>query len=678
MSALTSVFDAPAATALAWTLLHFVWQGAVLAAGFVLVSRHARRGPSARYAAGVATLAAMLAAPAATYLVVTSGGLTGGPAAIAAVPAAAPVPFAATTSATLPSAAGGAGTETAARPWAPSMTATVVGLWMLGVCVFAMRLAGGWIVARRLVVGERLQAGAEIQSAADRLSRRMGIDRVVRVVQSSGVTVPMMIGWLKPIVLLPAAVLAGLAPAQIEALLAHELAHVRRHDYAVNLLQSVVETLLFYHPAVWWVSHRVRVEREHCCDDLAVAMCDRLAYATALGDLAVLSAPASPALAATGGSLVDRIRRIVEPSGHVGDTGSGWLPVLAFVILSSTVIPIAVTSGGAVENGAQSGAAATPSAGARVRTSGPVTPEGVAGGVSGGMPQGVAHGAAGGVQGGVQGGVPGGVTAGVPGGVAGGVTAGSEEGVTGVIASAQNDVQAADARERQLRELAEKSEAIEREVRQRLIEIQKQTEALALERVDSRLKLQLGRLSTELEALNKQHTRLKERAEVGLADPAALASIESRMAALQQEIAAAARDRTIDATQVELRAMRARVDAEFARAMEEHLRAQRNLEALLTTGARETRTALLAGTVEAGETDPVRAGDVLVIEIHGEPDVPRAYAVQKDGTIRLPLSAPLRVQGLTAAGVAQALVRQLSARGLEHPSVTVKLKKLRS
>ena len=93
------------------------------------------------------------------------------------------------------------------------------------------------------------------------------------------------------------------------------------------------------------------------------------------------------------------------------------------------------------------------------------------------------------------------------------------------------------------------------------------------------------------------------------------------------------------------------------------------------TDARETRTALLAGTVEAGEADPVRAGDVLVIEIHGEPDVPRAYAVQQDGTIRLPLSAPLRVQGLTAAGVAQEVDKQLCARGPEHPSVTVKLRR---
>ena len=94
--------------------------------------------------------------------------------------------------------------------------------------------------------------------------------RSVRLLESARVSVPIVVGWIKPTLLVPAAVLGGLAPSELEAVLAHELAHIRRHDYLVNLLQSAVETLLFYHPGVWWVSHVVRVEREHCCDDLAV------------------------------------------------------------------------------------------------------------------------------------------------------------------------------------------------------------------------------------------------------------------------------------------------------------------------------------------------------------------------------------------------------------------------
>jgi beta-lactamase regulating signal transducer with metallopeptidase domain len=95
----------------------------------------------------------------------------------------------------------------------------------------------------------------------------------VSLLESTDLGVPAVFGWLKPVVLLPAAAAAGLTPQQLELLLAHELAHVRRNDYFVNLLQSVVETLLFYHPAVWWVSARVREEREHCCDDVALAAC---------------------------------------------------------------------------------------------------------------------------------------------------------------------------------------------------------------------------------------------------------------------------------------------------------------------------------------------------------------------------------------------------------------------
>ena len=108
-----------------------------------------------------------------------------------------------------------------------------------------------------------------------------------------------LIGWLRPVILFPASALTGLSAEQLEALLAHELAHIRRYDYLVNLLQTTVETLFFYHPAVWWVSAQVRQEREHCCDDLAVAACgDVLTYARALTALEQLRG-SEPQLAAS-------------------------------------------------------------------------------------------------------------------------------------------------------------------------------------------------------------------------------------------------------------------------------------------------------------------------------------------------------------------------------------------
>jgi uncharacterized protein involved in exopolysaccharide biosynthesis len=128
------------------------------------------------------------------------------------------------------------------------------------------------------------------------------------------------IGWLRPVILLPFSSLVGLAPGQIEAILVHELAHIRRFDHLVNLFQCLVETLMFYHPVLWWLTNWVRDERENCCDDVVLSVCsDRLAYARALATLEEYRSPLSPlALAATDGSLLGRIRRLlgvpVEPS----------------------------------------------------------------------------------------------------------------------------------------------------------------------------------------------------------------------------------------------------------------------------------------------------------------------------------------------------------------------------
>jgi hypothetical protein len=161
----------------------------------------------------------------------------------------------------------------------------------------------------------------------------------VQVVQSTLVQVPGVVGWLKPLILLPCGVAHGLTPAQLEGVLAHELAHVCRHDYLVNLLQTLAETLLFYHPAVWWVSHQMRLEREDCCDDLALAVCDRGQFARALLALAELRGglPA-PAMAASGGSLLARIRRIVQ-GAPLGDArASGAAPAACLLMIVVTLV----------------------------------------------------------------------------------------------------------------------------------------------------------------------------------------------------------------------------------------------------------------------------------------------------------------------------------------------------
>src|SRR5262249_61594690 len=139
------------------------------------------------------------------------------------------------------------------------------------------RLLMGCMCASALRRSRHAVVLTEWQQTLDRLIERMHLSRSVRLLATDRVDSPSVIGWLRPVILVPVGVLCGLAPEQVEALLAHELAHIRRHDYLVNVLQGIVESLLFYHPAVWWISNQIRAEREHCCDDLAVAAsCDAL------------------------------------------------------------------------------------------------------------------------------------------------------------------------------------------------------------------------------------------------------------------------------------------------------------------------------------------------------------------------------------------------------------------
>jgi beta-lactamase regulating signal transducer with metallopeptidase domain len=641
MTALSALLGSPAATTLAWTLLHFLWQGAVLAAALLLVTRYARLTADGRYAAGVATLALMLAAPVATFVALSPRVEPIAPAIVPATAAAIDAGVPVQPELLRESAAASAGEL--------SIGAVVVALWAAGVLVLATRLLGGWVLARRLVRRAAAPVAPEIESMAVRIAGRLALDRVVRVAQSSAVAVPVMVGWLKPVVLFPASVLAGLSPTQIEALLAHELAHVRRHDYLVNLLQSAVETMLFYHPAVWWVSRRVRVEREHCCDDLALSVCDRLVYATALSDLAALSAPPRVALAATDGSLLQRVRRILageDAEAH----GSGWLPVLAVVILASLIVPASMMATAADESPDQvvveqdvteSRAEHEPLAERRQRAAG------VAGGVPGGVP--------GGVVGGVVGGVLGGVAEGVP------------------VEQERPIRYALELQAEQTRELAEMQRAAE----MRLRELERERQQIEEARLESRYRAETLALQAELTALADQRARMKRQVEVGTLNPTELNQVEQQLRMLEQRLRALSTEHELDRRELELRRQQSEQMRELERAMVENERAERSVRSAaerareIVADRRTTAESVVGQAAPLGREEPIRAGDVLVIDIHGEPDVPRAYTVAADGTIRLPLSRPMRVAGLTAAGVEQEIVKRLSARGLERVAAEV-------
>ena len=159
----------------------------------------------------------------------------------------------------------------------------VVWFWLAGVIAMSIWSAAGWFIAQRLKRRSNRVLPEIWQSRMATLAGQLGIRRGIRLCESTLAQVPAVIGWIRPVILIPAGALINLSAQELEAVLAHELAHIRRFDYVANLLQSAIEALLFYHPAMWWIAKRIRAERENCCDDLAIAACgDRVVYARAL------------------------------------------------------------------------------------------------------------------------------------------------------------------------------------------------------------------------------------------------------------------------------------------------------------------------------------------------------------------------------------------------------------
>jgi beta-lactamase regulating signal transducer with metallopeptidase domain len=353
MNAIAALLDKPIFQALGWTLIHFIWQGALIAILYASVSVLLRRfSANVRYTAACGAMLLMLIAPATTMFVLggaaensaasslvmetTAGEETMGAVEVSSagnlIPAVqsevAPVP---------------APQPNSMKRWAqdrlPRAMPWLLALWFAGVLSFSLRFAGGLVTVHRL---KRTEASTNVQLWQEQLaslSKRLKVSRPVRLFESALVEVPTVIGWLRPVILLPATALTGLSAEQLEALLAHELAHIRRYDYLINLVQTSIETLFFYHPAVWWVSAQVRQEREHCCDDLAVVACgDVLIYARALTALEQMRCPATTqlAVAASGGSLLVRIQRLLRgraPAFYGFESGFAGVIALATIFI---------------------------------------------------------------------------------------------------------------------------------------------------------------------------------------------------------------------------------------------------------------------------------------------------------------------------------------------------------
>ena len=309
----------PLARALGWTLIHSLWEGALISAALAIVLGLTRSARARHFAACIAMLS-VVAAISITFLRLMPEGMHG---LAGAGPLALPwnaAPLQATAHAN-------SGFSTVV-PW-------LAPLWLLGVWVFVLAQIAGWISVSRLRSRGVCCAPERWQNELARLRARLRLSRPVQLLESCLADVPMVVGHIRPVILMPIGLLAGLPINQVEAILLHELAHIRRCDYLVNVLQRAVESLLFYHPAVWWISRVIRTERENCCDDLVVATSGNAQeYALALTAIEEHRWPGRhAALAATGGNLVKRIHRLLYPKA----ANAVWAPLLAAIILATAL-----------------------------------------------------------------------------------------------------------------------------------------------------------------------------------------------------------------------------------------------------------------------------------------------------------------------------------------------------
>ena len=220
--------------------------------------------------------------------------------------------------------------------------AILVGIWLVGFAFFFAKMFLGIYYIEKLKRSEQQLLPMEWQARMQLLKEQVGIRKDVKLVASKVVNMPMMLGFFKPIILLPTSVLTGVEVNVLEAIIAHELAHIARHDFFVNIVQTFVESVFYYHPAIWWMSNNVRDEREKCCDDLAIQMCgDSLVYAKALiqvEELPQTSPTFTLSFLGNKKHLLSRVKRILNQpqtqSNHMEKFIVSSLVVLAVVGMS--------------------------------------------------------------------------------------------------------------------------------------------------------------------------------------------------------------------------------------------------------------------------------------------------------------------------------------------------------
>ncbi|MCB0588014.1 MAG: M56 family metallopeptidase, partial [Phaeodactylibacter sp.] len=313
MNPVYSLLTGEVGYALGWTVVHSLWQAMLIALllAVVLIGLQ-RRSANVRYLlANLSMLAILLASVVTFFIYYQPVAESSGAGSIGEGPSG-PAEFGGEEAAS----ALGMALE-GAEAYFEEHLPLILCIWLLGVAFFVLRLLGGIAYVQHLKHYKVAPLAPAWQNRLGQLACRLQLNRPVRLMESALVKAPMAIGYLKPIVLLPIGAINGLTAEQVEAVLAHELAHIYRRDYLFNILQSIIEALYYFNPAVWWISANIRMERENCCDDIAVALCgNSLAYAKALVKIEEASQRAprmAMALASRGkGRLLLRVKRILN------------------------------------------------------------------------------------------------------------------------------------------------------------------------------------------------------------------------------------------------------------------------------------------------------------------------------------------------------------------------------
>ncbi len=311
--------------AIGWSLIHFVWQGALLAgvlAVVLILLTHAN--PKTRYLLACGTLLTCMVLPIVSFDTAIANPGPLGPNDIS--------------NAHVGAVAGGMAKTDALLAWVGPHLPMLVLTWLCCVALMTIRMGLGllWVARLDATASRELPHGWQSRFAS--LASKYALRRAVSLRVVADLATPMTAGWWRPIVFVPAALITGMPADLLEALLAHELAHIKRHDYIVNLMQTVIEVLLFFHPAVWWISRQIRTEREKVADDLAArTLGEPRRLALALQKLEMLQPSGhSLAQAADGGSLPVRIKRLVSPHRRPVEWKSA--PVVVALIAASAAI----------------------------------------------------------------------------------------------------------------------------------------------------------------------------------------------------------------------------------------------------------------------------------------------------------------------------------------------------